>query len=419
MTYIEFFDKVASENICACLTYTPDRVVYIGKSKTQIERHIENYRKMFAGRGKTIDFIPETDYQNTLDGAVELLSKLVETYDDCVFDITGGDEILTLALGIVCAKYAEKKIQVHKFNLRNGRAYSCDMDDRTIYHETPALTIEENVQIYGGKVVYEDAGKQRTPRWDMNEEFREDIRTLWNICKIDVRLWNAQINVFEKMEEIGCVSEDGLMTTARMAALKQKLEEDGLKYKYSKRIVSDLRKAGLVVWFDKDDEEITICYKNQQIKKCLTKAGQTLEMKIYLAAMDVRDKEGEPVYHDALNGVFIDWDGQCHDEETENLYDTENEIDVLLMHGMVPVFVSCKNGDLDAAELHKLQVVAERFGGPYARKVLVAPALPFLRKEPYIRQRAKDMGIQVLDDTHVMNDEQLAKRLKTLWSNSN
>ena len=226
MTYIEFFDKVASENVCACLTYTPDRVVYIGKSKAQIERHIENYRKMFTGRGKTIDFIPATDYQNTLDGAVELLSKLVETYEDCVFDITGGDEILTLALGIVCARHPEKEIQVHKFNLRNGRVYSCDMDDRTIYHDTPTLTIEENVQIYGGKVVYEDAGKQRTPRWDMNEEFREDIRTLWDICKIDVRLWNAQINVFEKMEEIGFVSEDGLMTTARMAALKQRLEED-------------------------------------------------------------------------------------------------------------------------------------------------------------------------------------------------
>ena len=30
MTYIEFFDKIASENISACLTYTPDRVIYIG-----------------------------------------------------------------------------------------------------------------------------------------------------------------------------------------------------------------------------------------------------------------------------------------------------------------------------------------------------------------------------------------------------
>ena len=37
MTYIEFFDKIASENICACLTYVPDRVVYIGDSVKDVE----------------------------------------------------------------------------------------------------------------------------------------------------------------------------------------------------------------------------------------------------------------------------------------------------------------------------------------------------------------------------------------------
>ncbi len=61
-----------------------------------------------------------------------------------------------------------------------------------------------------------------------------------------------------------------------------------------------------------------------------------------------------PVYDDALNGVVIDWDGEFHDEEVEDLYDTENEIDVLLMHDIVPVFVSCKNGIVTSEELYKL-----------------------------------------------------------------
>ena len=30
MTYIEFFDKVVAENAITCLSYAPERVIYIG-----------------------------------------------------------------------------------------------------------------------------------------------------------------------------------------------------------------------------------------------------------------------------------------------------------------------------------------------------------------------------------------------------
>ena len=43
--------------------------------------------------------------------------------------------------------------------------------------------------------------------------------------------------------------------------------------------------------------------------------------------------------------------------------ETKNEIDVMLMRGVVPVFVSCKNGAVKMDELYKLDTVAQRFGG--------------------------------------------------------
>ena len=52
MTYIEFFDKTVAENICACLTYAPERVIYIGDNAKLMRKHIDNYRAMFAARGK-------------------------------------------------------------------------------------------------------------------------------------------------------------------------------------------------------------------------------------------------------------------------------------------------------------------------------------------------------------------------------
>ena len=419
MTYIEFFDKTASENICACLTYAPDRVVYIGDNSKLMKKHIANYERVFSARGQNIEFLFRTVSKSNLDNAVELLTELVETYDDCVFDITGGEEILTLALGIVYSKYPQKNIQIHKFNLRNNTVYDCDKDGTTIYKETPALSVEENVRIYGGDVVYGGIDEEKTYKWDLNDEFLNDVDLIWNICKDDVRYWNMQIGIFEAADTIGKLSEDGLTVTVSRAALEDYLLRHRAKYKKARGIIGYLLKYSLLTYFDDEDETtVTISYKNAQVKKCLTKAGQALEMKVYVTAKAALDKAGVPVYDDALNGVVIDWDGEFHDEEIDELYDTENEIDVLLMHDIVPVFVSCKNGIVTSEELYKLDAVAERFGGRYAKKVLIATSIDCLGEAgKYLRQRAIDMNIRLVENIQDLHDVELSRKIKSLWSN--
>lgn len=417
MTYIEFFDKIASENICACLTYAPDRVVYIGDSAKIMKAHIANYEKIFSGRSQKIEFSYKTVDKSNLDRVVRLLTELVETYDDCVFDITGGEELLILALGIVYAQHPDRNIQIHKLNLRNNTIYDCDKDGRTIYRETPTLSVEENIGIYGGKVVYGSLDEEKTYRWDLTEEFLLDAERIWSICKKDVRWWNVQIGIFEAAETVGNISDDGLTVTVSHAALQQYLQRDGMKYRKSNRIINELYRYGLITYFD-DEHETTfsVSYKNRQVRKCLTKAGLALELKVYLAAKAVQDG-GVSVYDDVINGVVIDWDGELHDETLEEAYDTENEIDVLLMHDVVPVFISCKNGIVTSDELYKLNTVAERFGGIYAKKVLVATAIDSLGEAgKYLRQRAKDMNIRLLDDICELDDAELLRKMKSLWN---
>ena len=197
------------------------------------------------------------------------------------------------------------------------------------------------------------------------------------------------------------------------------LTRHNVKYKMSKGIISYLLKHNLLTSFDDSDEDtITISYKNEQVKKCLTKAGQALEMKIYITAKYILDSDGDPVYNDAINGVVIDWDGEFHDEISEDEYDTENEIDILLMHDIVPVFISCKNGKVTADELYKLNAVAERFGGSYSKKVLIATSISSLGETgKYLRQRAKDMNIKILEDVQSIDDGELERQLKNLWCN--
>lgn len=413
MTYIEFFDKTASENIGACLTLAPDRVIFIGDNSKLMKKHIACYDRVFKARGCHIEFLYRTVSKSNLDAAVELLSEIVEAYDDCVFDITGGEEILTLALGIVYARHPDKNIQIHKINLRNNAVYDCDKDGTTIFRDAPALSVEENIRIYGGDVVYGGLHGTKTYKWDLNADFVRDVDLIWEACKADVRFWNTQVGIFQAADAVGHVSEDGLTTTAPRAALAQHLQQQRADYDGAKGIASYLLEHGLLTIFDDEDEtEVTIGYKNAQVKKCLMKAGQILEMKVFVAAKNALDPYGTPIYNDALNGVVIDWDS------VEEPYDTENEIDVLLMHGIVPVFVSCKNGTVTADELYKLDAVADRFGGKYSKKVLIATSIDRLGGAgEYLRRRAKDMGIRVVENIQELDDAELTRKIGSFWSN--
>ena len=415
MTYIEFFDRQGVRNICTSLIDPPQRVIFLGDNSKLMNRHIAYYQRVLADRGLQIQFSCRTVSKSNLQHAVQVLSQIVEEYEDCVFDITGGEEMLLLALGMVCARYPDRNIQIHKVNIHNNAIYDCDMDGITVCRQAPCLTVEENVRIYGGDVVY-GAEEDSTYRWDMNQDFCQDIQRMWDICKADVRLWNVQINLFEAMESAG--TAEGLTTTVGRRVLEQHLQQSWSTYKPVKGFISSLQKAGLLTFFEDADDLVTISYKNHQVKKCLNKAGLALEMKMYLTALQLREKDGTPVYNNAMNGVVIDWDGRLHDEGAEHVFDTENEIDVLLMHDIVPVFVSCKNGLVTAEELYKLSTVAQRFGGQAAKKVLIATSLDRMGPAAdYLRQRAKDMDIRLEENIQFLSDEELARKVRSFWCN--
>lgn len=408
MTYIEFFDKTAIENLCACLTDAPEQVIFLGDNGKRMRRHIANYEKIFRDRGQSIRFSYRTVSKSNLSAAIETLERIVEDCDDCAFDITGGEEILLLALGIVQERHPDRNIQIHRFNVRHNTVCDCDADGQTIYKDTPTLSVADNILLYGGDIVYSDISGNKTYLWDLTPDFIADIDAMWSILRDrKPAKWNKQIKTLEKAEETGEKSEDLLTTTAPITDKKPYINDE---------IITDLQDAGLLTEFVCTDEQLRIRYKNHQVKRCLTKAGQVLEMKVYRLAKALEETDGTKVYDDAVNGVVIDWDGDLNEDSTQPTYDTRNEIDVLLTHGIVPVFISCKNGYVTADELYKLNTVATRFGGKYAKKVLVATALDELGDAgEYFRKRAEDMNIKILDNVQKLTDKEFSEKLRTLW----
>ena len=415
MTYIEFFDKDACENICSCVFNPPDRVILIGNNKKLLEKHTERYSELFRSKGYDIEFRFRSVNKNQIQSILSVLTEIVEEYDDCVFDLTGGDELYLTAVGILFERHRDKNIQMHRVNLRNGVITDCDCDGNTIESNTVMhLSVDEYIRLYGGKIVYESDILEGTYSWNLDDEFLDDFFVMWSICKSDVRLWNAQISVFGDIWKLFCDKGNILSVKVPVDILEKTIKNLGGSYIRVRSVIKRLKKYRLMT-FDENEGMLSLSFKNNQVMHCLTKAGQILELFVYLSTLKATEKNGSKSYDDVLTGIQIDWDGKIHTSKNE--CDTQNEIDVMMMHGMIPIFVSCKNGAVDMDELYKLNTVAEQFGGSYSKKVLVATALDDSVQSEYFRMRANDMNIRLVENIQNMTEPEINKTLRLLWQN--
>ena len=413
MTYIEFFSPVVSENICTCLARLPERVVLIGDNRKLLGRHTERYRELFStiDPDHPIEFIPRSVNKNDMKSVINALSELVEKYDDCVFDLTGGEDVYLVAVGIVSERYSARGLQLQRFNLRNGRVMDCDMDGQVVQElKMPSLTVEQNIRFFGGSIIR--TGVSATYDWDLSPDFIADIALMWEICRQDAAKWNMLLKIFAQAESMDIAKNDPLLLRASLKGMRHAVYYANEEYLDKSEVLSYLMDNRLITHCDWEDGNLELRFKDPQIKKVLTKAGTLLELVMYFAAMIATDEDGNAVYNDVMTGVGINWNAA---EEGEVII-THNEIDVIMMHGMVPVFVSCKSGIVEMEELFKFSTVAERFGGSYAKKVLVAPALAGLNNAESIRARALDMNIQLLEDTYGLPFLELKESVSGLWN---
>lgn len=403
MTVIEYFDKDDCENIGSTLMYAPEKTILLGKNINRMDKRIKRYRTVLQSRGIQTTFTSmEVKNENSISAITALLEGIINSNDDCVFDLTGGSELYLTAVGILAERYNQpqdgtgrkNRVQMQRVNLRSGKITDADGDNFPCKIKNPlALTVEEYIALYGGKVVYESASKpDATHRWTMDDRLTDDVMNLWRICRADPRLWNTQIGLMKALwNQFG--EADTLGFSVGTTQFEQTLRDGRMSVNFFRSLLRRLQACGLLT-YTTDKEQTTLRFRDEAALRLLTTEGQVLEMLVYCRATAL-EKRGKKIYSDALTGVTIDWDGVTHEYCG---MDTENEIDVLLMHGMIPVFISCKNGGFDVNELYKLNTVAERFGGIYAKKILVASAFNSLSGHEMIARRAEEMNILIVDD---------------------
>ena len=148
--------------------------------------------------------------------------------------------------------------------------------------------------------------------------------------------------------------------------------------------MDDLAAEGILLDVEHTNGRYRFSFKNQGIKECLWEGGSILELHTF----QQQKKDSD----DCRVGVHLDWDGVIHSQPGT---DVVNEIDVLSIHGIVPTFISCKSGKMEANQalhaLYELDTVTKRFGGKYAKRILVSAKT---LGDVYL-ERAAEMKIEV------------------------
>lgn len=388
---VEFYSEEPTENIMAMIKYRPEKIIFLGHKDNMITKKI-NAIKKFRDRKcpeMELEFIevPKDDLNN----AIELLSSLIREYPGVRFELTGGSELILIALGCIAARMDISKMRIDPFTGKE-----IDIRGRDIitsdYHFS--ISIADDIVLHGG-ILTDCTGSFR--EWNFTEEFRQDIRTLWGICRKHRGNWNKYCAKIDELRKAIPSQVEGWI----------ELHINPLGEAIS--LIKDLRDAGMIKDYSETHKKIYFRYKNNMIRKVISKAGNILELHVY----EVATRDGYS-FSDAIIGAHIDWTGEIRDADNPG-YDTINEIDVILMRNVCPIFISCKSGKAGGLALHELETVSRKFGGKYARKALVlSRACDDTTGTQFFRQRAKDMHIWIIDDVYRMTDEQLLEKLKAI-----
>ncbi len=392
-TLIELFDECQIENVIAGLKFLPEKIVFVGFKNVMTQKRISDVERLFKNRGLNTRFSYEIVGRYDYLAVYDKLCEITELNPDCAFDLTGGKELIIAAMGAVAAL---KDIPMLQFDVRTGRFIRIKNCEGIPEPPSVDLSFRETVALNGGAVVDKTEGDFE---WKLTGDFKDDLQKIWDTCRSDCAEWNRQTNVLAGFEEPG---QSGVNLTVK--ARKQRVPVNG-------EFMKKLCREGLISDYREGSDFVSFRYKSDSVRRTLIKAGNILELYSYMLLKEITEEE--PCYYDdILTGVVVDWDGVVY-KSFRYPADTQNELDIVAMRDAVPVFISCKNGEVHKEALYELDTVAKKFGGKYAKKVLISTYVTFNEKgKMHLKSRARDMNVELIHGVDKLSREEFKDLLK-------
>ena len=383
---IEFFSDDPMDNVLACTKFQFDKVIFLGYVEEDMDRVAKSTVAAFLKSEKIgvqqIDFVamPEGDLngiKKSLDGIVE--NEQAEG-NQCFFDLTGGEELVLAAAGMVAD---EKKIPMHEVDLADDvvRIQSFPETYEQIPKRDYRMSIEEYLNLHEGVIEWR-LQKSKNKKYN-DESHKKRIMELNRFMENERSCWNklSQGLAYLSSKQDGLISGDSkdVAAAAKIARMSVSIFVNKLKKMKEQNILRNfIYVDGIVnLEFFSDEERAILC-----------DPGAILEHITYWQVMQ------DPEVNDCAIGYHINWIG---DGDPDSIYrsgsDVVNEIDIIYMKKNIPTFISCKNNLVSTNQpLYELETVADRFGGKMVRKVLVAKG----GVTPGLAKRAHEMNIEVV-----------------------
>lgn len=384
-TLVEFYDREPLENIMSLLCGSYDRVVFIsfaGDDAPDGEERRTLFQWVRKRAGASCRFLPVKEH--TIAGGLAALRELLAADGALDIDITGGSTVFIAAAGALQAEAGEERVIVREYVPSTGACCYPAGQSGTI----DGLKMEELLELRGISLL----SGGNPIRYDlMKNRLQEDLLRLWEAVRGCLRAWNSFCaTASEFYREGGGMRMERQMAQRELEAcapVLDRLEKAGILH--DRREQREHGRVTVSGWLD-------IGHRNAFLYE---KAGNLLELIMYRAAWE------SGLVTDCCTGVRLDWDG-----EFRRGGNTNNEIDLVLMRGHLPCFVSCKNTNVTKEYLYEIMVMARHFGGRYA----VPMVFSSMRTGDAVRIRAEEMGVVLLDNLGRLSADGIVDALRRL-----
>ncbi|MBR5381313.1 MAG: DUF1887 family protein, partial [Oscillospiraceae bacterium] len=370
-TLIELYDERPLENVLSTDVFHPETTIFLCPQETaQDKASQEKLRAYFQHRGldTEIVFIETSLYY--ADKVKKRLEKVLEQYQDCALDITGGTEAALYACGLFCA---ERDMPVFTYS----RKRNCYFD---ISNAPFADRLECDLQYKVEDFFLMAGGAMHTGRVDnaILGDYMKDFEPFFRLFMRYRRQWNNIVGYFQRVSQT-LPDEPPELTVTAPYVVKG---EHGSRISAPEDALYDLQRIGFISGLEiVTGERVSFSFRDAQTRVWLRDNGSVLELFVYKTCLD------SALFQDVHTSVVVDWEG---DFKRDNV---TNEIDVMATRGVVPFFISCKTCAVSTEALNELAILRDRFGGQLARAAIVATE----RCRAVTRHRASELNIEIID----------------------
>ena len=382
-TLIELYDTAPIENVLAAEMFHPKELILICPPEVEQNREYRrSLRAYFEYRQcpMKLTFIPVS----MLDAVKieRVLREVIEAHPDCAIDIAGGTDASLFAAGSVSGNIA-----VFTYSQRRNTFF--EIKNAPFAHSvtcTVRLDVRSCFLMAGGTLLKgrEDNAQLKTMLPQMEKLF--DIFTQYR------RVWNRQISYIQKISsaEAGALDAAGAWTEK---AGDRHVNADG-------GLFEALANAGLILDLQMNDEGLSFRFPDETVRFWLRDIGAVLELQVFRACLEAK------CFDDVVLSAVVNWQGDAIQRDS-----VTNEIDVMAVQGIQPVFISCKTSEIRTEALNELAILRDRFGGKNARAIIATSCVATKNRAP-MRNRAAQLGIEVVE-WEDLSLESLVARLKT------